>query len=84
MTQTLKHSNEGFDYENYAKVAFIVGRFYDDLPDEFSDWDELAILIEQICIDWKNFADIRNHGEEGYIQEYAERILVDIIVKSND
>lgn len=79
MSEIIHNSNEGFKHENYNKVAFVVGRFYDKMPSRFDDWDEIQILIEDITTSWENLKDIRNIEEEGYVQAYTERIIKELI-----
>jgi hypothetical protein len=70
------NSNEGFDHEAMAKVAYIFGVIQKDLikTEEFT-WEDIAVELENIVIDWTNLHDIRDEEEEGYIMAYAERVL---------
>lgn len=81
MSKVISNSNTGFKHENSSKVAFVIGRLYDKMPSEFDDWDEIQLLIERIVDGWENLRDIRNFEEEGYIQAYAERIILELINK---
>lgn len=70
--ETIINSSKGFmGHENFGKVTLMVGV----LGIEFDDWDELALVCENIVIDWQYFRGILNEEEEGYIMKYAERIL---------
>lgn len=65
--------------EEVAKVAYVLGSMYEELPEKYDSWDECYLLIKQITYDWLNHVDIKTNEEEGYIQAYAERIISEIV-----
>ncbi len=67
---------------NIAKVAYVFGNLegrglLDPHEMNFGDIDELYAFFESVYLDWKDYKDIRTEGEEGYILEYAERVLLE-------
>jgi hypothetical protein len=77
MDEMVEHSNEGFKHEDLAKVTYIFGVIQDQLGETAQnfDWDEIVVESELIVADWRNFVDIKDTEEEGYIMKYAERIF---------
>lgn len=73
-----------YNYEQ-MKVMTMLGKHPDTEDLDYEDLALIAILVEttwneryqhQPQMDW---ADIRSHSEEGYIQAYADRTLGDFI-----
>jgi hypothetical protein len=68
--------------ENIARVGYVFGILeasgkLDVYKLNFSNNDELFDEWKQIYEDWKNYVDIKDENEEGYIVAYAERVLLE-------
>jgi hypothetical protein len=68
-----------YDCEQIFRVGYILGKLSEKIEAEFGDkyididMDKLFEIAQKINNDWDNFVDMQDGGEEGYIQEYAQR-----------